>query len=226
MTSVSVHAMTQERTAMKVVRKESQPTDKIQNDEGEASRSTDRMMELYSTPTCFGRAKASFSCSSCCRSRSSTTTSTTRTGGQWDSSTPPHVAAGVTRFAILTCIARYGQYILVRQVIGTRTARYRAVSPKIDRRRLIEGEIDRRRSIEGEIDRRWSIEGEKGKKKKKKKKKRRKERSTSFPRIVLARAPSTLAGRLRAAAALAIERFFSRARRWNVSPRGEKDRGD
>ncbi|RWV90216.1 hypothetical protein GW17_00047599 [Ensete ventricosum] len=47
------------------------------------------------------------------------------------------------------------------QVTSTRTARYRAVPPKIDRRRSIEREIDRRRSIEEE----------KGKKKRKIKKK-------------------------------------------------------
>ncbi|RWW15255.1 hypothetical protein GW17_00020918 [Ensete ventricosum] len=85
------------------------------------------------------------------------------------------------RFAISTCTARYGWYISVRQVTGTRTARYRTILPKIDRRRSIEGginrrrsiegEIDRRRSIEGEIDRRRSIEEEKGKKKEEKKKK-------------------------------------------------------
>ncbi|RZS17652.1 hypothetical protein BHM03_00049818, partial [Ensete ventricosum] len=50
-------------------------------------------------------------------------------------------------------------------VAGTRTTRYQAVPPKIDRRRPIEGEIDRWRSIEGE----------KGKKKKRKRKKKRKE---------------------------------------------------
>ncbi|RWW66321.1 hypothetical protein BHE74_00026318, partial [Ensete ventricosum] len=44
------------------------------------------------------------------------------------------------------CTAQYGRCVPVRQVIGMRTARYRAVS---------------------KIDRRWSIEGEKGKKKKK-----------------------------------------------------------
>ncbi|RWW33084.1 hypothetical protein GW17_00002224 [Ensete ventricosum] len=35
---------------------------------------------------------------------------------------------------------RYGQYLPVRQVTGMRTARYRAVPPKIDRRRSIEEE--------------------------------------------------------------------------------------
>ncbi|RWW43004.1 hypothetical protein BHE74_00051381, partial [Ensete ventricosum] len=52
--------------------------------------------------------------------------------------------------------AWYGRYIPVRQVAGTRTARYRAVPPKIDRRR--------------------SIEREKGRKKKKRKKKEKKEK--------------------------------------------------
>ncbi|RWW02889.1 hypothetical protein GW17_00033998 [Ensete ventricosum] len=38
------------------------------------------------------------------------------------------------RFAISTYIARYGWYIPVRQVVGTRTACYRVVPSKIDRR--------------------------------------------------------------------------------------------
>ncbi|RWW74656.1 hypothetical protein BHE74_00017396 [Ensete ventricosum] len=97
---------------------------------------------------------------------------------------------GDPTFAISTCTARYRRYIPVRQVTGMRTVRYRAVPSKIDRRRLIGGEIDHRRSIEGE-------------KGKKKKKKRRKERSTSFPRAVLARALSPPTGHLRAVAALA-----------------------
>ncbi|RWW28589.1 hypothetical protein GW17_00006925, partial [Ensete ventricosum] len=67
----------------------------------------------------------------------------------------------LTRFIILTCTARYGRYIPVRQVTGTRTARYWAVLSKIDFRQPIEEEIDRRRSIEEE----------KGKKKRKRKKK-------------------------------------------------------
>ncbi|RWV83402.1 hypothetical protein GW17_00054993 [Ensete ventricosum] len=106
----------------------------------------------------------------------------------------------VPRFAISIFIARYERYIPVRQVVGTRTARYRAVPPKIDRRQSIsvvggrlKGEIDRRRSIEGEIDRRRSIEREKGRKKKKRKKKKKKEKrrkKTYRPRAVLTRAPS------------------------------------
>ncbi|RWW80603.1 hypothetical protein BHE74_00011041, partial [Ensete ventricosum] len=46
------------------------------------------------------------------------------------------------------------------------------------------------------------------------------------PRTILTRAPSLPAGRPRAVAALAHRQFFSCARRRNVSPRGEKDRGD
>ncbi|RWW42092.1 hypothetical protein BHE74_00052382 [Ensete ventricosum] len=68
-----------------------------------------------------------------------------------------------------------------RQVADTRTACYRAVSPKIDRRQSIEGEIVRRRSIEGE-------------KGKKKKRKRRKEEYL-FSRVILTGAPSLPTGR-------------------------------
>ncbi|RWW50160.1 hypothetical protein BHE74_00043600, partial [Ensete ventricosum] len=103
--------------------------------------------------------------------------------------------------------ARYGRYIPVRQVAGTRTARYWAVPPKIDRRRSIsivggrlKGEIDRRRLIEGEIDHWRSIEREKGRKKKKRKKKKKKEKKrkiTYRPRAVLARVPSPLTSRRR-----------------------------
>ncbi|RWW37741.1 hypothetical protein BHE74_00057107, partial [Ensete ventricosum] len=94
------------------------------------------------------------------------------------------------RFAISTYTVRYGWYIPVRQVIGTRTARYRVVLSKIGRRRLILKEIDCRRSIEEE----------KGKKKRKRKKKEegKKEYLAS---AVLARLPSSPAGRLRAVAA-------------------------
>ncbi|RWV84180.1 hypothetical protein GW17_00054125 [Ensete ventricosum] len=40
----------------------------------------------------------------------------------------------IARFAISTCTAQYGRYIPVRQVIGTRTARYRAIPLNIDHR--------------------------------------------------------------------------------------------
>ncbi|RZS24487.1 hypothetical protein BHM03_00057561 [Ensete ventricosum] len=81
---------------------------------------------------------------------------------------------------------------LLEKVISTRTARYRAVLPKIDRRRSISG---RKR------------EEERGKEEKR----RGEERIMCRPRQ-------------RAVAARA--RFFSRTWRQNVSPRGEKDRGD
>ncbi|RWV85457.1 hypothetical protein GW17_00052751 [Ensete ventricosum] len=87
------------------------------------------------------------------------------------------------RFAISTVTVRYGQYITVRQVAGTLTARYRAVPPKIDRQRSID------------FGRRRSIEQEKGKKKKRKKKKKKVEKKNTYrPRAVLARAPSPPAG--------------------------------
>ncbi|RZR97634.1 hypothetical protein BHM03_00026858 [Ensete ventricosum] len=108
------------------------------------------------------------------------------------------------RFAISTYTARYGWYIPVRQVTGTRTARYWMVSSK----------IDRRRSIEREIDRQGSIEEEKGKKKRKRRKKEAENTS-------LACRP-----RLRVTGARGRGRFFSLMRRRSVSPREEKDRGD
>ncbi|RZR91324.1 hypothetical protein BHM03_00019421 [Ensete ventricosum] len=95
-------------------------------------------------------------------------------------------------------------------VVGTRTAHYRAVLPKIDRRWSISaissrlmGELDRRRSIEGEIDRQQSIEREKGKMKKRKKKKKKKKKEKRRKRIPIARGSRA---------------FFL--------PRGEKDQGD
>ncbi|RWW87321.1 hypothetical protein BHE74_00003869 [Ensete ventricosum] len=120
--------------------------------------------------------------------------------------------------------AQYGRYIPVRQVVGTRTARYRAVPPKIDRRRSIstvgdrlKGEIDCRRSIEGEIDHRRSIEREKkgGRKKRKKKKKKEKRRK----RIPIACARSSPMHRHRS-------RTVASARTPLPLAGGEKDRDD
>ncbi|RWW80717.1 hypothetical protein BHE74_00010934 [Ensete ventricosum] len=68
------------------------------------------------------------------------------------------------RFAISIFTVRYGRYIPVRQVVGTRTARYRAVPSKIDRRRSIEREKGRNK-----------------KKRKKKKKKRKEEKKDLSP---------------------------------------------
>ncbi|RWV98367.1 hypothetical protein GW17_00038794 [Ensete ventricosum] len=79
--------------------------------------------------------------------------------------------ARIARFAISIYTARYGRYIPVHQATGMRTARYRAVPPKIDRRRSIEGEIDHLRSIEEE----------KGKKKKRKKRKKKRSRNNTAP---------------------------------------------
>ncbi|RWV86402.1 hypothetical protein GW17_00051706, partial [Ensete ventricosum] len=64
------------------------------------------------------------------------------------------------------------------------------------------------------------IEGEK----EKKKRKRRRGEKKEVPLLACASSPP--AGRLHAVVALARWRFFSRARRRNISPRGEKDRDD
>ncbi|RZS06198.1 hypothetical protein BHM03_00036829 [Ensete ventricosum] len=107
--------------------------------------------------------------------------------------------------------ARYGRYVLIRQVAGTRTARYRAVPSKIDRRRLISTVGDR---LKGEIDCQRSIEREKGRKKKRKKKKKKEKRrkNTYRPRAVLARVLSPLVRRRRPRAASARAGALSPAR--------------
>ncbi|RWW16071.1 hypothetical protein GW17_00020062 [Ensete ventricosum] len=129
-------------------------------------------------------------------------------------------------------------------VAGTRTARYRAVPPKIDLRRPIEGEIGRWRSIsavDGRLREKSTVGGRlrekkgrrrRGKEEKKKRvpiSPRHRGRHANVarglpapvrrrcPRVPSARAPSLPTG---------CERFFSRARRQNISPRGEKGRGD
>ncbi|RWV95033.1 hypothetical protein GW17_00042375 [Ensete ventricosum] len=87
--------------------------------------------------------------------------------------------------------------------------RYRQNRPStidFDRRRPIEGEIDRRQSISTVGDRLR----EKRKRRKKKKKRRRRKKYLLFP----------CRPRPRTVAALIHGRFFSRARRRNVSPRG------
>ncbi|RZR70675.1 hypothetical protein BHM03_00001044, partial [Ensete ventricosum] len=117
------------------------------------------------------------------------------------------------RFAISIFTARYGQYIPVHQVAGTRTARYRAVPPKIDRRRSISTVGDR---LKGEIDRQRSIEREKGRKKKKRKKKKKK-KGEKRP-IARAWSSPVRCRRLRAVAARGSQALFL--------PRREKDRGD
>ncbi|RWW58954.1 hypothetical protein BHE74_00034140 [Ensete ventricosum] len=121
----------------------------------------------------------------------------------WYVSSIPSVSSGLAledkaEFAISICTVRYGQYIPVRQVIGMRYCP-----------RLIEGEIDRRRSIEGE------------KGKKKKKRKRRKKEEKEKKNLLSTRRPRPCV-----VAALARGCSFSRVRRRNVSPCGEKDRGD
>ncbi|RWV96817.1 hypothetical protein GW17_00040444 [Ensete ventricosum] len=93
-----------------------------------------------------------------------------------------------SRFAISTCTARYVRYISVHQVTSTQTACYR--------RRSILKEIARRRSILKEIARRRSIEEEKGKKKRKRKKEEEGNQEY-LASAVLARLPSSLAGRSR-----------------------------
>ncbi|RRT42058.1 hypothetical protein B296_00057374, partial [Ensete ventricosum] len=120
------------------------------------------------------------------------------------------------RFAISICIAGYGQYILVRQVTGTHTARYRVVPPKVDRRRPIEGEIDRQWSISDVGDR---LREKKGRRRRRGKAEEEKQGRKKY-------LGSSSPARRRPRAVVALARFFSCTRRRNVSPCGEKDRGD
>ncbi|RWW49722.1 hypothetical protein BHE74_00044065, partial [Ensete ventricosum] len=88
-------------------------------------------------------------------------------------------------------------------VIGTRTARYRAVPPKIDRRRSIlavDGRLKKKSIVGGRL--------------RKKKGRRRGKEEKKKQKIPLLRAVA------------AHGRFFSHARRRSTSLRGEKDRGD
>ncbi|RWW12340.1 hypothetical protein GW17_00023998 [Ensete ventricosum] len=91
------------------------------------------------------------------------------------------------RFAISTYTARYGQYIPVRQVTDTRTARNRAVPPKIDHRRSIstvDGRLKKKSIIGGRLRKK------KGRRGKEEKKKRRKNTSPAHrprPHAVAAR---------------------------------------
>ncbi|RRT60052.1 hypothetical protein B296_00030684 [Ensete ventricosum] len=83
-------------------------------------------------------------------------------------------------------------------------------------------DFDRRWSIEA-INHRWSIEGEKGKKKKKKR--RRRKKKTSFPRAILAHAPSPPTSRPRDVVARGSPMRHPRLLAI-LLPREEKDRGD
>ncbi|RWW27586.1 hypothetical protein GW17_00007969, partial [Ensete ventricosum] len=141
------------------------------------------------------------------------------------------------RFAISTCTARYGRYILVRQVTGTQTARYRAVPSKINCQRSIStidsrlkkkstvgdrlrekstvgGRLREKSTVGSRLREKSTVGGrlwkKKGRRRGKEKKKRGEERIPR-PHAVLTRLPLPPAGRLHAVAARG--RFFSHTRR-------------
>ncbi|RWW34965.1 hypothetical protein GW17_00000237 [Ensete ventricosum] len=90
------------------------------------------------------------------------------------------------RFAISTYTIRYGRYIPIRQVTGTRTTRYRAVPSKIDRRRSISAVDDR-------LKKKSTVGGRLRKKREEEEKKKKEEGKKEY----LARAPSSPACRRR-----------------------------
>ncbi|RZS27702.1 hypothetical protein BHM03_00061224, partial [Ensete ventricosum] len=94
-------------------------------------------------------------------------------------------------FAISTCTARIGRYIPVRQVTDTRTARYRAVPPKIDRRQSI-------LAVGSRLKKKLTVGGQLRKKKGRRRgKEEKKKRRIPRPRAVLAHVSSPPAGRPR-----------------------------
>ncbi|RWW21989.1 hypothetical protein GW17_00013834 [Ensete ventricosum] len=125
----------------------------------------------------------------------------------------------VPRFEISTCTARYGRYIPVRQVAGTRTVRYWAVPPKIDRRRSISavgGRLREKSIADVRLREKSIVDGRlsknKGRRRRGKEEKRKEEKKKEhlalarcrYPLAVLARVPSPPTGR---------GRFFSLAGR-------------
>ncbi|RRT81347.1 hypothetical protein B296_00017420 [Ensete ventricosum] len=100
--------------------------------------------------------------------------------------------------------SRSGGKLEMGEVIGTPTARYRAVPPKIDHRwsiSAVDGRLREKLTVGGRLKKK------KGRRRREKEEKRRGEER--IPRTVVAR-----------------RRFFSRVRRRDISLRGEKDQGD
>ncbi|RZS29006.1 hypothetical protein BHM03_00062677, partial [Ensete ventricosum] len=121
-------------------------------------------------------------------------------------------------------VCNFDLYRPVRQVTGTRTARYRAVPSKIDHQRSISavgGRLKKKSTVGGQLREKSTVSGRLRKKKGRRKGKEKKEEEK---KEYLARVSSSPACRRRPR--VARGRFFSRARRQSVSPRGEKDRGD
>ncbi|RZR95546.1 hypothetical protein BHM03_00024401, partial [Ensete ventricosum] len=94
------------------------------------------------------------------------------------------------RFAISICTAPYVRYILVRQVISTRAARYWAVPPKIDRRlsiSTVSGQLREKLIVGGRL---REKKGRRRRRKRGKEEKNKRRRRTYFPRDALTRASS------------------------------------
>ncbi|RWW18527.1 hypothetical protein GW17_00017479 [Ensete ventricosum] len=126
------------------------------------------------------------------------------------------------RFVILTCTTRIGRYIPVRQVIDTRTARYRAVPPKIDHRWSIStvgGRLKKKSTVGGRLREKSTIGG---RLRKKKGRRRGKEKKEEEKKEYLARVPSSPVCRHRPRVACASSPpaiAFSPARGDGASPR-------
>ncbi|RWV97051.1 hypothetical protein GW17_00040188 [Ensete ventricosum] len=137
------------------------------------------------------------------------------------------------RFTISTCTARYGRYIPVRQVPGTRIARYRVVPSKIDRWRsisVIGGRLKKKSIVDDRLREKSTVNGRLRKKKGRRREKKKEEGKKEY----LARASSSLTCRRRPRSparrshprvAYGRGPFFSRARRREYLPaRGDRSR--
>ncbi|RWV79206.1 hypothetical protein GW17_00059702, partial [Ensete ventricosum] len=95
-----------------------------------------------------------------------------------------------TKFSIPICTARTRWYVLVCQVTGTRTARYRAVPPKS----TVDGRLKEKSIVDGRLKEKSIIDDRLRKKKGRRGKEERRRRGEEIPRAVLARTSSPPAG--------------------------------
>ncbi|RRT43335.1 hypothetical protein B296_00056513, partial [Ensete ventricosum] len=134
-----------------------------------------------------------------------------------------HSSFGCPRYLQLSSSWMVGLF----KVTDMRTARYRAVPPKIDCQRSISvvgGRLKKKSTVGGRLREKSTVSSRLRKKKERRRgKEEKKKRRIPRPRVITTCGSPTHRHRPRVARACGC--FFSRARR-SVSPRGEKDRGD
>ncbi|RWW70779.1 hypothetical protein BHE74_00021525 [Ensete ventricosum] len=108
--------------------------------------------------------------------------------------------------------------VKIRQLTGMQTARYWVVPPKS----IVGDQLKEKSTIGGRLREKSIVDG----RLREKKGRRRRGYIPPFPSVVLARVSSLSAGRSYVVLGDVTSSVFSRARRWNVSQRGEKYRGN